>query len=256
MTGFELGDKVAIITGASKGIGRAIALAFGEAGARVAVSSRKLEDVAAVAMEIDPTGARALAIQAHMGHVDQVKDLVAQTVAKWGRLDIAVNNAATNPHFGPLLTADDGQLEKILDTNVKGYLRLCREVVPHMRAGGGGKIVNLASVAGLRPGLLMGAYSISKAAVIMLTQVLASELGPDNIQVNAIAPGVVRTKFSQALWQNEAILGQVTAGTPLGRIGEPPDVVGAALYLASRASDWVTGTVMVIDGGAMVRSGL
>jgi NAD(P)-dependent dehydrogenase (short-subunit alcohol dehydrogenase family) len=256
MAEFDLQDKVAIITGASKGIGKAIALAFTRAGAKVTVSSRKIDSLVKVAEEIEADGGQALAHQAHMGEMDQVEDLVAQTVDKWGRVDIAVNNAATNPHFGPLLTADEGQLDKILDVNLMGYFRLCKAVLPTMKDQGGGKIINISSVAGLQPGFYMGAYSISKAGVLMLTQVLARELGEDNIQVNAIAPGVIKTKFSRALWENEALMSKFEETTPLRRIGNPEDVVGAALYLASPASDWVTGTIMVVDGGASVGTGI
>jgi NAD(P)-dependent dehydrogenase (short-subunit alcohol dehydrogenase family) len=252
----DLNGKVAIITGASKGIGKAIALAYAQAGAEVVVSSRKQEAVDLVAQEIQAAGGKAMALAAHMGRPEEVEALVAKTVDRWGRLDIAVNNAATNPHFGPLLTADEGQLEKILDTNLKGYFRLCKAVVPHMEAGGGGKIVNIASVAGLRPGLNMGAYSLSKAAILMLTQVLAVELGPAKIQVNAIAPGIIKTKFSRVLWESEDILRMVEARTPLMRIGLPEDVVGIALFLASGASDYVTGAVIVVDGGASLPSGI
>jgi NAD(P)-dependent dehydrogenase (short-subunit alcohol dehydrogenase family) len=256
MVDFGLYDKVAIVTGASKGIGRACAIALAGAGARVVVSSRKLEAVALVADEIDPSGERVMAIQAHTGYSEQIEALVQHTVDRWDRVDVVVNNAATNPHFGPILTADEGQIDKILDVNVKGYFRLCKAVWPHMRRVGGGKIINVASTAGLRPGKDMGIYSVSKSAVIMLTQAMALELGPDNIQVNAIAPGTVRTKFSQALWQDEDLHRRTVAATPLGRIGEPEDVVGAVLYLASAASDWVTGTVMLVDGGAMLGEGL
>jgi NAD(P)-dependent dehydrogenase (short-subunit alcohol dehydrogenase family) len=252
----DLNGKVAIITGASKGIGKAIALAYALAGAEVVVSSRKQEAVDLVAQEIQAAGGKAMALAAHMGRPEEVEALVAKTVDRWGRLDIAVNNAATNPHFGPLLTADEGQLEKILDTNLKGYFRLCKAVVPHMEAGGGGKIVNIASVAGLRPGLNMGAYSLSKAGILMLTQVLAVELGPAKIQVNAIAPGIIKTKFSRVLWESEDILRMVEARTPLMRIGLPEDVVGIALFLASGASDYVTGAVIVVDGGASLPSGI
>jgi NAD(P)-dependent dehydrogenase (short-subunit alcohol dehydrogenase family) len=252
----DLNGKVAIITGASKGIGKAIALAYALAGAEVVVSSRKQEAVDLVAQEIQAAGGKAMALAAHMGRPEEVEALVAKTVDRWGRLDIAVNNAATNPHFGPLLTADEGQLEKILDTNLKGYFRLCKAVVPHMEAGGGGKIVNIASVAGLRPGLNMGAYSLSKAGILMLTQVLAIELGPAKIQVNAIAPGIIKTKFSRVLWESEDILRMVEARTPLMRIGLPEDVVGIALFLASGASDYVTGAVIVVDGGASLPSGI
>ncbi|NIM95297.1 MAG: glucose 1-dehydrogenase [Anaerolineales bacterium] len=256
MTNFSIAGKVAIVTGASKGIGSAIALAFAKAGAKVTVSSRKIEAVSEVAHEIEGVGGEALPIQAHMGYVDQVESMVEQTVERWGSLDIIVNNAATNPHFGPILTADEGQVEKIFDVNLKGYFRLCQQAFPHMRDQGAGKIINLTSVAGLRPGFNMGLYSISKAGVIMLTQVLARELGPYNIQANAIAPGLVKTKFSRALWEDESILQHQESVTPLGRIGLPEDVVGAALYLASPLSDWVTGTIIVVDGGALIGTGL
>jgi NAD(P)-dependent dehydrogenase (short-subunit alcohol dehydrogenase family) len=163
-----------------------------------------------------------------------------------------VNNAATNPHFGPMLTADEGQWDKILDTNVKGVFRLCKAVVPYMQSQGGGKIINMTSVAGLRPSPGMGVYSVSKAAIIALTQVLAVELGPANVQVNAIAPGVIKTKFSQLLWQTPQIADPILSSLPLGRFGEPEDIVGLALYLASPASAYVTGAVFVVDGGMNV----
>jgi NAD(P)-dependent dehydrogenase (short-subunit alcohol dehydrogenase family) len=180
--------------------------------------------------------------------------LVEQTLAAFGRVDIAVNNAATNPHFGPLLTADEGQWDKILDTNVKGAFRVCQAVVPHMEAQGGGSIINLTSIAGLRPSPGMGIYGISKSAIIMLTQILALELGPANIRVNAIAPGVIKTRFSQLLWQTPQIAEPTLAHMPLGRFGEPEDVAGLALYLASPAADYVTGAVFVVDGGLNVAS--
>jgi NAD(P)-dependent dehydrogenase (short-subunit alcohol dehydrogenase family) len=164
----------------------------------------------------------------------------------------AVNNAATNPHFGLLLTADEGQWQKILDVNVIGYFRVAKAVVPEMQKRSGGKIINIASVAGLRPMSAMGIYSVSKAAVLMLTQVLAQELGPHNIQVNAIAPGVIKTRFSSVLWQTESIARSIQAATPLGRFGEVDDLTAAALYLASPASDFMTGAVMRIDGGMSV----
>ncbi len=254
MVDFSLRGKVAIVTGASQGIGQAIAEAFAQAGARVVVSSRKLESVTAVAQGIEKRGGDAMAIQAHMGSSDQVKSLVAQTVEKWGRVDIAVNNAGTNPHFGPLLTADEGQIEKTLDINLKGYIRLAQQVVPHMQAQGGGKIINIASVAGLHPPHKMGVYGITKAGDIMFTQVLARELGQYNIQVNGIAPGIVQTKFSRALWQDAELMARYEANVPLRRLGKPEDVAGAALYFASPAADWVTGAVLVVDGGATLVS--
>jgi NAD(P)-dependent dehydrogenase (short-subunit alcohol dehydrogenase family) len=249
MSEFSLEDKVAIVTGASRGIGRAIALRLAKAGAKAVVSGRKLESVQAVADEIRTAGGEALAIQAHVGQPDDVTALVARTSDAFGRIDIAVNNAATNPHFGPILTADEGQWEKILDTNLKGMFRLCKAVAPHMERQGGGKIINLASVAGLRPSPGMGVYSVSKAGVIMLTQVLALELGQANIQVNAIAPGVIKTRFSQVLWNTPQIAEPMLSRLPLGRFGEPEDVAGLALFLASPASDYVTGAVFLVDGG-------
>ena len=169
-------------------------------------------------------------------------------------VDIAVNNAGTNPHFGPLLTADEGLWDKIMETNVRGAFCLCRAVVPHMQAQGGGKILNVASIVGLRPSPAMGLYSISKAALIAMTQVLALELGPVNIQVNAIAPGVIKTRLSQALWQTPQIAESILTRLPLGRFGEPDDVAGLALYLVSPAADYISGAVFVVDGGLSLAS--
>lgn len=249
---FSLENRVAIISGGSRGIGRAIAVRLAQAGARVVVSSRKLEGVQAVADEINAAGGQALALEAHVGRAAEMERLVAQTLDAFGRVDIVVNNAGTNPHFGPLLTADESQFDKIMDTNVKGAFRLCKAVAPHMERQGGGKIINVASIAGLRPSPAMGVYCVSKAALIMLTQVLAMELGRVNIQVNAIAPGVIKTRLSEALWQTPQIAEPILARTPLGRFGEPQDIAGLALYLASPASDYVTGAVFVIDGGLNV----
>jgi NAD(P)-dependent dehydrogenase (short-subunit alcohol dehydrogenase family) len=248
----SLAGKVAIITGASRGIGLAVALRLAQAGARVVVSSRKWEGVQAAAELIEAAGGEALAVAAHVGRAEDVAVLVARTLEAFGRVDIVVNNAATNPHFGPVLTADEGQWDKILDTNAKGAFRMCQAVVPHMEAQGGGKIVNMASVAGLHPSTGMGLYGVSKAALIALTRQLAVELGPANIQVNAIAPGVIKTRFSQLLWQTPQIAGPLVDRTPLRRLGEPEDVAGLALFLASPASDFVTGAVFVVDGGLNV----
>ncbi len=252
MTEFSLEGKVAMITGASRGIGQAIALRLAQAGAKVVVSSRKIENVQSVADEIESAGGESLAVQAHVGRTEDVTALVAQTIETFGRVDVVVNNAATNPHFGPLLTAEESQWDKIFDTNVKSVFRVCKAAVPHMEAQGGGKIVNLASTAGLRPAGGMGIYGVSKAAIVMLTQVLATELGHSNIQVNAIAPGVIKTRFSQMLWQTPQIAEPFLNSLPLGRFGEPADVAGLALYLASSASDYVTGAVFVVDGGSNV----
>ena len=256
MSDFSLEGKVAIVTGASRGIGRAIALRLAGAGAKVVVSSRKLEGVQAVRGEIAAAGGEALAVQCHVGRPDDVTALVARTLEAFGHVDAAVNNAATNPHFGPLLTADEGQWNKILDTNLMGAFRVCKAVAPHMEKRGSGKIINLASLAGLRPSPGMGVYSVSKAGLIMLTQVLALELGSANIQVNAVAPGVIKTRFSQVLWQTPQIAQPMLSKLPLGRFGEPEDVAGLALYLASPASDYVTGAVFLVDGGMNVTTGM
>jgi NAD(P)-dependent dehydrogenase (short-subunit alcohol dehydrogenase family) len=252
MTEFSLEGKVAVVIGASRGIGRAIALRFAQAGAKVVVCSRKLEGVESVADEIKDVGGEALALQVHVGRPEDLSVLVAQTLETFGRLDVAVNNAGTNPHYGPLLTADEGQVEKTLDVNLKGVFRGCKAVAPQMEKQGSGKIINIASVAGLRPGSGMGLYSISKAGVIMLTQVLAVELGPANIQVNAIAPGVIKTRFSRVLWETPEIAEPALRSLPAGRFGEPEEVASLALYLASPASDYVTGAVFVMDGGQSV----
>jgi len=251
MAPFDLTGKVALITGASRGIGAAVAQAYVSAGAQVVISSRKLENVQVVADELNTAyPGRVLPLQAHAGRREETERLVAETVEHFGRLDIAVNNAATNPHFGPLLTSEPSHWEKILEVNVQGYFWLCQLAAQQMqRQGSGGKIINMASVAGLRPGPMMGIYSISKAAVIMMTQVLAAELGADNIQVNAIAPGFIKTKFSRALWDNPMLAQEIESRTPAGRIAEPEEVAGIALYLASPASDFTTGGVFTVDGG-------
>jgi NAD(P)-dependent dehydrogenase (short-subunit alcohol dehydrogenase family) len=256
MNEFSLEGRVAIITGASRGIGKAIALRFARAGARVALCSRKPEGLQATADEIRQAGGQALPIQAHVGQAQDVRELVARAVEAYGRVDVAVNNAATNPHFGPVLTADEGQWLKILDTNLLGAVRLCQAVAPLMQGQGGGKIINMASVAGLRPSPGMGLYGIGKAALIQLTRQLALELGPANIQVNAIAPGIIETRFSQVLWQTPQISEAVLAHLPLGKFGQPQDVAALALYLASPAADYVTGGVFIVDGGMEIATAM
>ncbi|MCB8951834.1 MAG: glucose 1-dehydrogenase [Ardenticatenales bacterium] len=248
---FALNDKVAIVTGASRGIGEAIAWAYARAGARLVISSRKAENIDPVAAAINETfPGRAVAMAAHAGEAAEAQALVAQAVASFGRLDVVVNNAGTNPHFGPILTAAESHWDKILQVNVKGPFLLCQAAIQQMQQqGGGGKIINVASIAGIRPGAMMGVYSVSKAALIMLTKVLASEVGSDNIQVNAIAPGFIKTKFSAALWQNPAIANALISETPAGRMAEPEELAGIAVYLASAASNFTTGAVFTIDGG-------
>jgi NAD(P)-dependent dehydrogenase (short-subunit alcohol dehydrogenase family) len=249
---FNLTGKVALITGASRGIGQAIAEAYAAAGAKVVLCSRKQEGLDAVAEIIRGNGGDALPIAAHTGSLEAVQHVVDQATATYGGIDIVVNNAATNPHFGHILTAEESHWDKILDVNVKGYFRVAKACVENMKERGGGKIINMASIAGLEPQPMMGVYSVSKAAVLMLTQVLASELAQFNIQVNAIAPGFVKTKFSSALWQNPMINETILKTIPQGRMAEPEELTGIALYLASDASSFTTGSTFLIDGGQKV----
>jgi NAD(P)-dependent dehydrogenase (short-subunit alcohol dehydrogenase family) len=249
---FDLSGRVALITGASRGIGEAIAIAYAQAGARVVLSSRKQADLDGVAQRIRASGGEALSVAAHTGDAAAIAALVEKAVSTYGGIDILVNNAGTNPHFGPILTAEDSHWDKILDVNVKGYFRVVKACVESMKARGGGKIINMASVAGLEPGLMMGVYSVSKAAVLMLTKVLAAELAQFNIQVNAIAPGFVKTKFSAALWQNPQLNQAILRTIPQKRMAEPEEIAGMAVYLASPSSSFVTGSTFSIDGGQLV----
>lgn len=246
---FDLSGKVAIVTGASRGIGRAIAETLASAGAQLALASRKQAALERVAERIRAAGGVAHAIAAHNGDKAALETLVSQTIERCGRLDILVNNAATNPHFGNALEADDSYWRKTIDVNLMGNVWLTRAAVPHMSAAGGGKIINVASIVGINPGRLQGIYSITKAGIISLSKTLALELAADNIQVNALAPGLIKTQFARALWENDELLGEVIAATPAGRIGQPADIAGMALFLASPASDYVTGGVFVVDGG-------
>ena len=252
MNRFDISGKAAIITGASRGIGQATAELFAQGGAKVVISSRKQDALNRVAAGIKERGGEALAVAAHNGDKAALKLLVEAAVAAYGRVDILVNNAATNPHFGTLLEAEDSMWQKIIEVNIMGLVWLTQAVVPVMRASGGGKIINMASVNGLRPGRMQGIYSMTKAGIINLTQTLAMELAADNIQVNAIAPGLVQTNFARAVWENEALREAVVTRTPAGRLGAPDDISGIALYLASPASNFTTGQVFVVDGGLSV----
>lgn len=256
MPDFSLSGKVALVTGASRGIGRAIAEAYAAAGAAVVVASRRQEGVDAVAHALREAGGEALAVAAHTGHGDAVATLAARIGDAYGGLDVVVNNAATNPHFGPVLTSDEGHWDKTLDVNVKGYFRVVQACLPLLEGRGGGKVVNVASMAGRRALPGMGLYCVSKAAVLMLTEVLAVELAPRNVQVNAILPGFVKTRFSEALWADEALNAAILQATPQGRLAAPEELAGLALFLASAASDFVTGGAFPIDGGLLAASPL
>lgn len=246
----HLTDQVALITGASRGIGEAIARAFAKAGAKVVLAARKPDALEAVAASIVKDGGQALAVAAHTGKADDVKRLVAAAVEKFGRVDVLVNNAATNPYFGPMLDIEDGAFDKTFEVNVKGYFWLTREVAQHLQQRNAkGSIINVASVAGLAAAPMQGVYGMTKAAVISMTKTFAAELGASGIRVNAIAPGLVETKFAQALTSNDEILKLVTDRTPLGRHAQPEEIAGAALYLASGAAGFVTGQTLVVDGG-------
>jgi NAD(P)-dependent dehydrogenase (short-subunit alcohol dehydrogenase family) len=243
-----LNDKVIIITGASRGIGEAIARACLDAGARVALASRKQADLDKVAGSLPAD--RVIAVACHTGKADEVDALIARTVDRFGRVDGLVNNAATNPYFGPLIDTPDAAIDKTFEVNVKGYLYCARALVKHARTrGGGGSIVNIASVAGLRAAPMQGIYGATKAAVISMTQTLAFELGGSAIRINAIAPGLVETKFASAIVQNPQLRDHVVSRTPLGRHAQPAEIAGAAVYLLSDASSFTTGSVVVVDGG-------
>jgi NAD(P)-dependent dehydrogenase (short-subunit alcohol dehydrogenase family) len=243
-----LKDKVIVITGASRGIGEAIARACVEAGAKVALASRKQADLERVASSLPAE--RAIAIACHTGKSDEVDALFARALDRFGRVDGLVNNAATNPYFGPLIDTPDAAIDKTFEVNVKGYLYCARALVKHARTrDGGGAIVNIASIAGIRAALMQGIYGATKAAVISMTQTLAAELGSSKIRVNAIAPGLVETRFASALVNNPAILDRIVGRTPIGRHAQPPELAGAAVYLLSDAASFTTGTTLVVDGG-------
>ncbi|MCY3836183.1 MAG: glucose 1-dehydrogenase [Anaerolineaceae bacterium] len=249
---FSLAGKVALVTGASRGIGRAIAETYAAAGAAVVISGRRAETLARVAEAMRHAGHEVTPIVAHNGDKAALQALAQQTAEKYGAVDILVHNAATNPHFGPLLEAEDSMWQKTLEVNLLGVFWLTQAVVPMMQARGAGKIIIISSINGLRPGRGQGIYSVTKAALISLTQTLAMELGPDDIQVNAIAPGLIQTAFARALWQDDALRESVEGRTPLGRIGQPPDLTGIALYLASDAANFTTGQTFVVDGGVSI----
>jgi NAD(P)-dependent dehydrogenase (short-subunit alcohol dehydrogenase family) len=245
--------KVAIVTGGSRGIGEAIAHALAAHGAKVVVASRKLEGLEKVVRDIQAAGGEAIALTCHAGRPEQIEALVAQTVDRYGQVDVLVNNAAANPYFGPMLGCDWGAWDKTFEVNVKGYFATTREVVTHLsKRDAPGSIVNVASIAGMTAAIAQGVYGMTKAAVISMTQTLAVELGGSGIRVNAIAPGLVETYFAGALLQNEGLVRKMKEAAPVRRVGVPSDIAGLAVYLASDASNYVTGQTFVVDGGMML----
>ncbi len=245
----SLADKVIVVTGASRGIGAAIAAACVAAGARVVLASRKQADLDAVAAKLGGAGEVA-AFACHTGKPEDVDALFARAVERFGRVDGLVNNAATNPHFGPMIDTPDLAIDKTIEVNIKGYFYAARALVRQARArGGNAAIVNIASVAGLRAAPMQGVYGMTKAAVISMTQTLAYELGGSGIRVNAIAPGLVETKFASAIVQNPMLREHVIKRTSLARHAQPDEIAGAAVYLLSDAASFTTGTVLVVDGG-------
>lgn len=251
---FDLAGKVAIVTGSSRGIGKASAEALADAGAKVVISSRKQDACDAVAAEINAKHGEgtALAVAASISDKEALKHLVEETRRVFGRVDVLVCNAASNPYYGPLEGIADDQFRKILDNNILSNHWLIQMVAPEMRARREGSIVIISSIGGLRGSPVIGAYNVSKAADLQLARNYAVEFGPDNVRVNCIAPGLIKTDFARALWEDPERARATNATTPLRRIGEPEEIAGAVVYLASRASAFMTGQAMVIDGGVTI----
>ncbi|MCA0230117.1 MAG: glucose 1-dehydrogenase [Bacteroidetes bacterium] len=249
---FQLTGKVALITGASKGIGEQIARYLAQFGAKVVISSRRQADLDELAEDIRKTGGEVTAIEARMGDEAQTKHLFDKTVEVYGGIDILVNNAAANPYYGPTVDCPDNAYDKIMDINVKAPFQLSKLVYPVMKLRGGGSIINISSIAGETPDPGLGIYSVSKASINMLTKVLAKEWGADGIRVNAVAPGLIKTKFSQALWQDEKTLTHFTKRLPIARMGTVEEVASLVLYLASDASGYCTGGIYTVDGGTTI----
>lgn len=249
---FDLSGKVAVITGSSRGIGKAIAVQLAQHGARVVVCSRKLESCEAVAAEITAAGGSALAHACHVGQKSELQALVDTTIARWGQIDILVCNAAANPTFGPSLKTSDEAFDKIIHTNLHSNVWLCNMTLPGMAQRKDGAVIIVSSVGGFIGSTMLGAYCISKAADMQLARNLAVEWGPHNIRVNCIAPGIIRTHFSRALWADPVRAAAFARANPLRRLGEPEDVAGLAVLLASRAGGFVTGQTLIVDGGGLI----
>lgn len=252
---FDLTGKVAIITGSTRGIGRAIAEAMARAGAKVVISSRKAEMCEEVAGAIKAEGLEATAIPANIGKKEELENLVAETRKRYGQIDVLVCNAAINPYYGPMAGASDEVFGKIMNSNILSNLWLCNLVLPEMAERKDGSVIIVSSIGGLKGSTVLGLYAISKAADMQLTRNLAVEWSPHNIRINCIAPGLVKTDFAKALWDNPKMLAMTEAATPLRRIGESDDIAGAAVFLAARSGNWMTGQVIVIDGGVTIAGG-
>jgi len=246
---FDLDGKIAFVSGASRGIGAAIAKLLAQQGAHVIVSSRKIEGCQAVADEINAAGGKATPIACHIGEMEQIQSVFGFIHENFGRLDILVNNAATNPQFGNVLDTDLAAFQKTVDVNIRGYYFMSIEGGKLMKANGGGSIINVASVNGVTPGEMQGIYSVTKAAVISMTKVFAKECAQFGIRCNALLPGLTDTKFASALTSNDAILKIALQRIPLKRVADPSEMAGAVLYLASSASSYTTGVALNVDGG-------
>lgn len=260
---FDLTGRVALITGASRGIGEATARLLAAHGAHVVISSRKQEDLDKVAASIQADGGKATAIAAHQGESAALKALVAEIESGLGRLDILVNNAATNPYFGHVSDTDASMIDKTLQVNIKGYFelaalasKLMKRNGPSSVSGGGGAIVNIASINGVKPGMFQGIYSVTKAAVINMTLAFAKECAPWKVRCNAVLPGLTETKFASALTKNESLLKMALTAIPLGRVAQPSEIAPAILFLVSDAASYVTGTTLTVDGGLIGCGGL
>jgi NAD(P)-dependent dehydrogenase (short-subunit alcohol dehydrogenase family) len=249
---FDLTGKIAIVTGSSRGIGRATAELFAQLGAKVVVSSRKAEACEPVAEGIRAEGGEALVIPCNISRRNEVEGLVQGTLGRFGGIDILVCNAAVNPYYGPLAGLSDEAFDKIMGSNVRSNLWLCNLAIPSMVERGGGSVVIISSIAGIRGTPIIGAYGISKAADFALARNLAVEWGPRNVRVNCVAPGLVKTDFARALWEDDAALAKRNADTPLRRIAEPDEIAPVAAFLASKGSSFITGQVIVADGGVTI----
>jgi NAD(P)-dependent dehydrogenase (short-subunit alcohol dehydrogenase family) len=249
---FDLTGKNAIVTGATRGIGLAMVRGFAEAGANVTLCGRKQETVDAALAELGPVKDKVQGVVAHVGKNEDLETLLAAAEKKFGTVNVLVNNAGTNPYFGPILESEDRAWDKTMEVNLKGPYILSRMVAQKMVQTGGGSILNIASVAGLQAAVYQGIYSVSKAGLIMLTKCMARELGRQKVRVNCICPGVIRTHLAEALWKDEGRLKEFVKNKSLGRIGETEEIVGAAIYFASDASSFTTGAALVIDGGMVI----